>query len=150
MLDDQGSIALRSRYLPVSCKDQNVPLYAYEQASCRMHLSFVLTGADSLSPQKRSSFLVPKIMAVMVASNCSIYIDNHNVTVTTPMSMAVRSKLYACSRSIAGIAFSIRMEGMAVRLLCTRMLCAVKVAASATGCSPIQRSPTGCVCEPQQ
>jgi len=94
-------------------------------------------GTDSLSPQKRGSFLVPKIMAVMMAFNGSIDIKNHNVTVTTPIPMAVRCKEYACSRSIAGIAVSIRMEGMDVCLLI--LLCAVKEAASATGCSPFRR-----------
>jgi hypothetical protein len=62
--------------------------------------------------------------------------------------MTVRSKLYACSRSIAGIAVSIRMEDMDICLLC--LLCVVNVAISATGCSPVQRSPTCCFCQPQQ
>jgi len=76
-------------------------------------------------------------MAGMMACNGSIDIKNHNVTVTTPIPMAVRYKAYACSRSIAGIAVSIRMDGMDVCLLC--LLCAVKEAASATGCSPFRR-----------
>ena len=125
-----------------------MPLYAYEQTSCRMHLSFLPTGNDSSSPQKRSSFLVPKIMVVMMASNGSIDINNHDVRVTTPIPLAVRSKVYACCRSIVGFAVSIRMEGMDICLLL--LLGVVKVAASATGCSPVQSSPTGCVCQPEQ
>lgn len=139
---------LRSRYLPVSCKDQDVHLYAYEQTSCRMHLSFLPTGSDSFSPQKRSNFLVPKIMTVIMASNGSTDINSHTVTVKIPIPLTVWSKLYACSRSIAGIAVSIRMEGMDICLLC--LLCVVKVVISATGCSPVQRSPTSCFSQPQQ
>ena len=114
-----------------------MPLYAYEQTSCRINLSFLRTGTDSTSPQKRSSLLVPKIMAVMTACNGSIDIKNHNVIVTTPIPVAVRYKAYACSRSIAGIVVSIRMEGMDVCRL--YLLCAVKEAASATGCSLFRR-----------
>ena len=115
-----------------------------------MHLSFLLTGTDSSSPQKRSSCLVPKIMAVLMACNGTRNIDikNRNVTLTRLIPMTVRSKAYACSRSFAGTAVSIRIEGMHVRRLC--LFCAVKVAASATGCSPVQKSPTGCVCQTQQ
>ena len=71
MLDAHGSVALRG--FPFSDWDQKMPLCDYEQTTCRIHL-FLLTGVDSLSPEKSGSVLVLKIVVVMVMM-MSVYVQ---------------------------------------------------------------------------
>jgi hypothetical protein len=62
-----------------------------------------------------------------------------------PIPVAMRPKTYVCDRSIPRIAGSNPTKDMEISLLC--LLCFVQVVVSATGCSLVQRSPTGvCVC----
>ena len=55
---------------------------------------------------------------------------------------AVRSKPWVCSRSLAGNAGSNPTGGMDVCLLLSVVCCQVEI--SATGRSPVQRSPSEC------
>ena len=61
-----------------------------------------------------------------------------------PISVAVRSKAFVCSRLSAGIAGSIPAEDKNIRLLC--LLCIIQVAASAKGWSFLQRIPATGMC----
>lgn len=76
------------------------------------------------------------IMDILAGLYIYIYI-----IATWPISLAVLSKAYVCGRSIATIAGSNPAEGVSVLLSC--LLCAVKVAASATSWVLVRRSPIG-------
>jgi len=71
-------------------------------------------------------------------------VTGHSLQYPT-MPVTVRSETFVWSRLIAGFVGSNSAEGMDAGLLCS--LSAVSVAASATGWSLVQRSPTECVCQ---
>ena len=66
----------------------------------------------------------------------------NNCNSVGPNPVAVRPKACVCRRSLAGIVGSNPAQGMDVYLLLSVVCCQVEV--SASGLSPIQRSPTEC------
>ena len=81
----------------------------------------------------------------MKVTRPSVNISKTILTCSNRSPVAVWSKAYGCSRSIAGISVSNSAEETDVCLLC--LLCVVQVAATATAWSLVQKSPIGCVCD---